>query len=189
MLSKVIDRTDRISYTSLFLINICLALFVFLANSSVFMDGDLFGQDRQRELFFLNVFCLVLSMIIFFTSGVFFLKKELKKSMLSVHALIFVIGSLAGGYYIFSLIVNGLPEDTFSWIGGLFTFLCIYSTYLLRRTFFEKQISKYKIIKYLHLIILIFAAFLEYCILNLADAGLAEYQQNNNNTNNVSKTE
>ena len=153
MLPKPVDRIDNIPEKALLSINLAIGSFVLLA-----VGGSLAVATADNEEvsgLAITIATLALLVIMSCIAGLISDKKNMK--ILSVHSVILGIGSILIFYYGLSILLKGFPEGNFSWGLGLFTFLCAYPVYLVRRTLLKEAIGKSIIIKYVHLFIFVIA--------------------------------
>jgi len=179
MLSKIINKADRISEKKLILFNFCLAALVFAVNIYNFGSTDFSNNSASREILPFAVLSLPISTLILFTSLVARRRKDIsEKKILLFQASALAAGTLAGLYYVLSLLFLGIPEDeSFSWIVGLFTFLCVWPAYLFRRTLFSDKITDFWVIRYLHVIIFFLAFSLDLGVMYKINKDFSNYQQ------------
>ena len=163
MLTKIINKADHLSEKKLIFFNFCLAALVFAVNIYNFGSTDFSNTAASREILPFAVLSLPISTLILFTSLISRRKKNVgEKKILLFQASALAAGTVAGLYYVLSLMFLGIPEDeSFSWIVGLFTFLCVWPAYLFRRTLLSDKIKDSRIIRYLHVIIFFIAFSLD----------------------------
>ena len=157
MIAKITDSLDQIPEKILLGIDFLMAAFVLLAHGGY----TALTISKGGDIPLMNFVSIPLSTFLVITSIIGFTSQSSRKKILSIHALIFIIGASYTLYWGLSLLVKGFPKGNIAWGVGLYTFFCVYPVYLFRRTLLNAHISKSRIVKYAHVFTLIIALLID----------------------------
>ena len=155
ILARAVEAVDKVPVVGLLLINAALAGFVLLGHGGALAAAYFAQPDKVSEILPLALVSLPVSTIVILSSLAGLATARWRGVILSAQALILAVGSLALFGWALSVVFRGVPQGRFSWAPGLMTAFCVYPIYVLRRTVFERQISVFWWVYYLHLIALL----------------------------------
>ena len=150
MIAKVVESLDSIPAPILSIINLLISLFTLLAHGGALILSH-FKPENAPDMT-ITYISIPLALLIGATAAVSLLKPNSRASILGVHSVVLLAGSIALYIWALQIAIVGLPTGNFSWSPGLMTAMCVYPVYLLRRTFLQPYFSN-PLVKFLHFLV------------------------------------
>jgi len=144
------DRTAR----RLLAVNMVIAGFVLLAHGGAAAVSLSEGSEELGEIASVVSVTIPAGAFVFITGIIALLWQKLRRPVLTIHAVLLVLGAGALLVWALFLLVGGLPESgRFSWTPGLLTLFCAYPAYLLRKTLLDRRAETSRLLRNIHWIV------------------------------------
>jgi len=148
-----VERIDKWKPSTMLKINMGIAFFILLAHIGGALILISESQEPKPSLLSLLYLDDFVAFLIFITSVLGLIKKQITWGILRLHAIILLLLALGWIYWSITLAIGDPPTGNFVWNPILFAFLCAYPVYLLRRTYLASYISKSWFLNYSHVLI------------------------------------
>lgn len=151
MIQKLFDQIDSMPDKKLLHINAYISFIIVSLYLVLWFFPDL-NEDTG-----LSIPYFLLAVIIFLTCMYGFAEEKHVNKILKFQTPVFLLVTIFLISYMVDLKINGLPQERFSWAVGIFSFICVYPLYLVRRLFLLNYFPKIQFLNYGLIVLLLIA--------------------------------
>jgi hypothetical protein len=160
-LHRWLAKADAMSERKLLLINVALACFVALAHGGALAITYTKPTPDAEGIRHLASISLPIAALVILSAAVALFSPGSRRTVLSLHGLVFAASSVLMLLWGLGLLVNGIPEGNFSWSVGLFSLWVAYSVFVLSRFTLPSYLRSQPVVFYAPVAALLIAAVID----------------------------
>jgi hypothetical protein len=160
-LHKWLAKADAMSEKRLLGINLGLACFVVLAHGGALAITYAKPAPEAEGIRQLATISLPIAALVIVSAAVSFIRIDLRRSVLSLHGIVFAGSAVVMILWALGILVNGIPKGNFSWSVGFLSFWVAYSVFVLCRFTLPSHLRSHPAVFYAPVTALLGAAVID----------------------------
>ena len=160
-LHRWLTKADAMSERKLLLINVALACFVALAHGGALAITYTKPTPDAEGIRQLASISLPIAALVILSAAVALFNPSSRRTVLSLHGLVFAASAILMLLWGLGLLVNGIPDGNFSWSVGLFSLWVAYSAFVFCRFTLPSYLRSHPVVFYAPVAALLIAAVVD----------------------------